>query len=149
VNYDHPRSIDWALFKAVLTRCRAGLPVRVPRYDFERHARAEKVDLWRPKRVVLVEGLWLLRRPAIRRLFNFAVFVHCPADLQLKRRIIRDVAERARSEASVRAQYGQTVRPMFERYVRDQADRANVIVKSPVGIRQLHALVRAISRKCL
>jgi len=143
LNFDHPRAIDWELFEAVLARARAGLPVEVPRYDFEQHTRAG-MDLWRPKRLVLVEGLWLLRRPSLRRLFSYRVFVQCPGAQQLQRRIARDITERGRAEAAVREQYRRTVRPMFERHVRPQAAWADVVVRSPVGAKPLRELIAAI-----
>src|SRR5512140_3253218 len=40
LNFDHPRSIDWAEFERVLGRLSAGRSARVPRYDFRTHCRA-------------------------------------------------------------------------------------------------------------
>src|SRR5579862_7022667 len=68
INFDHPRAIDWPLFEAILRACRAGRLLAVPRYDFSRHVRRRSPGWWRPKPVVLVEGLWLLRRASLRRM---------------------------------------------------------------------------------
>src|SRR5579871_6045980 len=70
LNFDHPRAIDWPEFEKVLRSCSAGVPVRIPKYDFARHTRAETRRWWRPKRTILIEGLWLLRRRSIRKLFD-------------------------------------------------------------------------------
>ncbi|MHC1764276.1 MAG: uridine kinase [Verrucomicrobiia bacterium] len=132
VNFDHPRSIDWPLFERVLRRCRRGLPMQVPRYDFARHARSGFV-WWRPCAVVLVEGLWLLQRASIRRLFAWSVFIECDRELCLKRRLMRDVSERGRSDLSVRSQFREHVAPMAERFVQPQAARADWVVQSPLS----------------
>ena len=94
INYDHPRAIDWAEVEQVLQDCRAGRVCRLPRYDFKTHTRSQRLEWWHPKPLVLMEGLWLLLRPKIRRLFDFAIYIDCPARLRLRRRLARDSAER-------------------------------------------------------
>lgn len=144
VNFDHPRAMDWAAFEHVLTKCKAGLPVQMPRYDYQRHTRSAQLHWWRPRRLILVEGLWLLRRPSLRRLFALRVFMECSPQVQLKRRIERDVLERGRSEASVREQFWGRVLPMQERYVQPQARWADLVVKSPLAGRELESLAGRI-----
>lgn len=132
VNFDHPRSIDWPLLEQVLLGVRKGLPIQTPRYDFTRHVRSG-FEWWRPGPVVLMEGLWLLWRPSIRKLFTFSVFIECADKLCLSRRLKRDTVERGRSERSIRAQYRQHVAPMAERYVKPQARWASMVVQSPLS----------------
>src|SRR4051812_10073274 len=63
LNFDHPAAIDWAMFEEVLGQIQAGLPLEVPKYDFSVHTRCASLARWQSKPIVLVEGLWLLRRP--------------------------------------------------------------------------------------
>jgi len=146
LNFDHPRSIDWAEFERVLLACRQGMPVPIPKYDFAAHTRLAKSQWWRPKRIVLVEGLWLLRRRSVRRLFSFGIYVDCPTRLQLRRRLQRDVTERGRSAASVRRQFATRVQPMGQSYVRPQARRADVVISSPTSAEELGRLVARLKR---
>ena len=146
INFDHPRSIDWPAFERVLLGCRAGLPLQIPRYDFKRHTRRAELEWWRPKRIILVEGLWVLRRPALRHLFALSIFIECPEALQLRRRLRRDAAERGRSEESVQEQFRRRVLPMSVRHVRPQARWADLIVTSPVRGKVLDRLVARIER---
>jgi uridine kinase len=132
VNFDHPRAIDWPLLERVLNNLRAGRPTEMPRYDFATHCRRPQAVRWRPRRVVLCEGLWLLRRPSLRRLFDLSVFVECPAPLRLRRRIERDTRERGRTRASVLRQYRRDVQPMYLRYVEPQKKWAGRVLESPV-----------------
>jgi uridine kinase len=146
LNFDHPRAIDWPAFERVLSRSRMGLPQKVPRYDFTTHTQCARRDWWRPKRVVLVEGLWLLRRPSVRRWFGIRIFIECRSDVQLRRRLRRDTLERGRSAASVREQFVQRVAPMHEQYVRPQARWATHVVTSPVQKPVLERLARDVQR---
>jgi uridine kinase len=133
INYDHPQAIDWPLFECWLRACRSGSAEPLPRYDFETHTRlAEYVELLTPP-LILLEGLWLLRRPHVRELIDFSIFVECPDDIRLKRREKRDVEERGRSPISVRRQFAKFVLPMHERYVAPQARWADMVLTYPIG----------------
>lgn len=140
LNYDHPRAIDWALVGEFLRDCRANRVCRLPRYDFETHTRSVRSHAWHPKPLVLVEGLWLLLRPAIRRCFDFTIFVDSPAWLRLRRRLARDMAERGRSRASIQRQFRETVAPMHELFVSPQARWANVVLRQPLRDQDVHHL---------
>jgi uridine kinase len=129
VNYDHPRAIDWPCVERVLADCRAGRPTCVPRYDFKTHTRSHAGDWRQPKPVVLMDGLWLLRRPAVRRLFQVRIFIDCPARVRLSRRLARDVAGRGGDARSVRRYFRKTVLPMHRRFVATQVRWANVVLK--------------------
>ena len=120
LNFDHPRAIDWESVETVLQKLAAGEPAKLPSYDFRTHCRRSRLKVLRPASVVLVDGLWLLRRPAIRRLFQCRVFIACPGKVRLRRRLNRDMALRARSEESVRRQFRSTVQPMHARFVEPQ-----------------------------
>jgi uridine kinase len=129
INFDHPRAIDWALFERVLAECRAGRAVRVPRYDFATHTRRAEWARFTPRRIVLVDGLWLLHRRALRRLFEVSLFLDCPAATRLERRLARDVRERGRTAASVRRQFRRAVAPMHARFVQPQARLAQAVIR--------------------
>src|SRR5580700_8022235 len=101
INYDHPRAIDWPGVERALGDCLAGRRTRLPRYDFQDHCRLRTTKLLQPKPIVLVDGLWLLRRPSLRRLFGLRIFLDCPARRRLSRRVARDARLRGRTPASV------------------------------------------------
>jgi len=150
VNYDHPRAIDWPCLERTLKDCRAGRVFRVPRYDFATHTRLSQAERRRPQSVTIVEGLWLLRRPSVRRLFDLRIFLDCPVRVRLKRRIARDAAERGRNRDSVRRQFWKMVAPMHDRFVAPQADRADVVLRTSASRDQVRVLaerVRVLKRE--
>jgi uridine kinase len=146
INFDHPAAIEWPLVERSLRSCLAGKVVHVPHYDFATHSRTPTASSFKPKPVVLVDGLWLFRRPALRRLFALRIFIDCPANTRLNRRLARDQRSRGRSAASVRQQFRSTVEPMHARYVAPQARSADVHLRGNWGTREVAALLRRISQ---
>jgi uridine kinase len=131
VNFDDPRAIDWPYVQSVLRACAAGRPTSLPRYDFSTHTRLSEREHWTPRPLILMDGLWLLLRPPIRRLFDLSIFIDCPSRIRLERRIARDVAERGRTSVAVRRQFVATVAPMHKRHVECQARWADVVLTQP------------------
>jgi len=131
INFDHPRAIDWKDVERVLAKFAAGGGVHIPKYDFTTHARAENGEFVKPKSLIIMDGLWLLRRPALRKLFSCRIFIHCPQHLRLLRRLGRDRVERGRDPANVRKQFLQQVVPMHDRFVAPQSRWANIVMKHP------------------
>lgn len=132
-NFDHPNAIDWPLFQELMAATRSGVPITLPRYNFKNHTRVSEGLPWQPAALVLVDGLWLLRRPAVRQLFDFSIFLECPEELRLKRREARDISERGRSANSVRRQFAKVVAPMHEQYVAPQSRWADMLLTYPIG----------------
>ncbi len=144
VNYDHPRAIDWQQFEFVLCACRGGKCAFAPRYNFATHTRMFHAETFLPTPVVLVEGLWLLVRPRVRSLFDFSIYLDCPAQLRLERRLERDAIERGREPNTVREQFWKTVAPMHERFVEPQMPLADVVFRHALDIAAIKNLAKAI-----
>lgn len=131
LNFDVPRAIDWDWAERALLACRTGQPTTLPRYDFATHARVAERALWQPRPFVFVDGLWLLRPPSLRRLFDLKVYLDTPATLRCTRRLARDVAERGYPREMVDRQLRTAVLPMHERYVEPQKKYADLVLTQP------------------
>jgi len=131
LNYDSPHAIDWNRAEQTLRDCKAGRTTQVPQYDFATHRRLPAATRWQPRPLVLVEGLSLLVRAPVRELFDLKIYLDCPPELRLCRRLTRDVAERGRTSAAVKRQFRTTVAPMHDRYVEPQQQWADVILAQP------------------
>lgn len=143
-NFDVPHAIDWAWASRVLRACCAGEPAELPSYDFASYTRIAAGRPWIPRPVVFVDGLWLLRPPAIRRLFDLKIFLDTPAEVRRRRRMLRDVAERGYSPDSVQHRLLTLVEPMHARYVEPQKRWADVILGQPFNEPELRALADRI-----
>jgi len=144
LNFDTPACIDWKTFHRVLSAALRSRSIRLPSYDFKTHCRLSRQVAFTPKPIVLVEGLWLLRPPFLRRLFAFAVFLDCPIRKRLRRRLDRDLHSRGRSPVSVRAQFWKTVQPMHKKFVQPQRRRADLIASGDCGEREVEKIAATL-----
>ncbi len=132
VNFDDPAAIDWDALRNVLERLERGAAARIPRYDFATHTRHATSRRLARARFVLLDGLWLLHHGWLRDKLALSVFVDCPADERLRRRVARDVQTRGRTRGSVLRQFRQHVQPMHELFVEPQRAWATHCVTSPL-----------------
>ncbi len=128
VNYDHPNSMDHALLYQQLCELKAGNAIELPQYDYVAHTRKSETIHFKPKKVIIIEGILLLTDKRLREEMDFSIFVDTPLDICLMRRIKRDVNERGRSLDSVIEQYNKTVRPMFFQFIEPSKQYADIIV---------------------
>ncbi len=145
LNFDRPDAIDWATLEVVLKDLLNGRPACAPRYNFKTHTRLRRSRMLEPRPIILVEGLWLLRRISIRRLFSFRIFLQCSARIRLQRRIERDLSFRARNRGSVLGQFWQTVEPMHKKFVAAQIRRADLVLRSAVrssDVKKIASMIR-------
>ena len=142
-NFDSPESLDEKLMIRQLGGLACGRSAELPIYRFDTHTRAPRGKLVAPARTVIVEGLFALYWPRVRDLLKLKVFVDVDGEVALSRRIERDVRERGRSSESVRTQYQQTVRPMYERHVLPTRDHADLVLDGARPIDELVSELRA------
>ena len=128
LNYDHPDSFDEDLFVKHLLMLKQGEEVQGPIYDFSIHNRSNQTIVYKPAKVIIVEGILIFASKAICELCDIKIFVDTDSDERILRRILRDVKERGRSLDSVINQYLTTVKPMHEKYVEPSKKNADVIV---------------------
>lgn len=128
VNFDHPDAFDWALLRQHLSDLKKGLSIKCPIYDFSSSTRTYEHEIIGPCKVVLFEGIFSLYDLEIRKLLDIKCFLHVDSDIRFTRRLHRDVKERGRSLESVIAQYYDTVRPMYQKYLDPQKQYADFTV---------------------
>src|SRR5205085_1844343 len=120
-------------------------PAQIPRYDFSTHTRLCPGEWINPKPIVLVDGLWLLLRRSLRKVFQLGIFLECPAQTRLQRRLDRDVKERGRTAASVCRQFVRTVAPMHNKFVAPQIRWAQMVFRRDPSAREINQLAEMIS----
>jgi uridine kinase len=147
INFDNPRAIDWPIMEKALDDLRAGRPARLPCYDFKTHCRRANKSTLPHKPVVLVDGLWLLHRRSLRRIFALKIFVDCPARTRRGRRLLRDLRSRGRTRASILEQLQNTVEPMHARFVAPQQKWADVVLRHNFGARDVRRLARQLRER--
>lgn len=127
-NFDHPEAFDWHLLRDHLLKLKNGQIIHSPIYDFKISKRTNEINEIVPAKVIIFEGIFSLYDPHIRELLDIKCFLRVDADIRFTRRLHRDVKERARSLESVIAQYYDTVRPMYQKYLDPQKEFADFTV---------------------
>jgi uridine kinase len=140
VNFDDPAAIDWDALRRVLEPLERGEVARVPVYDFVEHVRKNETVELEGRPYMVLEGLWLLHPQWLREKFALTVFIDCPEELRLLRRVERDMVTRGRTEDSVRNQFAEHVKPMHDRFVEPQRELAMLCVSSPLMEDEKNAL---------
>jgi uridine kinase len=127
LDFDSPAAFETPLLLRHLRELRSGRSVEVPRYRFDISRRAPETDPAAPAPIILVEGLFVLADPGLRRALDLKVFVHAPADLRLLRRIRRDTTDRGHPLAEVLARYETHARPGHEKHVEPSRRHADIV----------------------
>lgn len=128
LNYDEPSIFDFdEMLQDVETLLR-GEAITKKGYDYSKHLRADTSELIQPPQVLIVEGIHMLRDPRLCQLMSLKVYMHVDSDICLLRRIRRDMKSRGRSLDSVTAQYVETVKPMYEKYIKEYIKDADFAI---------------------
>jgi len=135
-DFDHPDALDTARLVADVERLKRGESVELPVYSFASHSRSLDTETMHPTPVIVVEGILVLADPRLAALADLTVFVDAPEQVRFERRLRRDMAERGRTEESVRAQYVETVKPNHDRFVQPSKELASVVLDGTVDLVQ-------------
>lgn len=144
-NYDHPNSMDHDLLVQHLKALKQDQEVDIPVYDYVQHTRSDKINHFKPKKIIILEGILLLTDERVRNEVNISLFVDTPLDICFIRRLQRDMVERGRSIESIIAQYRATVRPMFLQFIEPSKQYADIVIprggKNRIAINMLKAQI--------
>ncbi|CAO3699960.1 unnamed protein product [Rhizopus stolonifer] len=137
-DFDHPRALDYALVYDTLKKLKEGKSVTVPVYNFATHAREERTVSIYGANVIIFEGVLALYDKDIRDMMDVKIFVDTDADIQLARRIQRDIEFRGRDLEGILNQYTKYVKPAYDNYVRPSMKFADMII--PRGLENAVAI---------
>jgi len=129
LNYDEPTIFDHDLLLEDVKKLLSGERVEKKRYDYSNHCRDDEPGAYlEPHEVIIVEGIHAFYDSRLREMMDLKLFVHVDQDICLLRRIQRDINERGRAIDNISQQYLSTVKPMFDQYIRNYEQYADVIV---------------------
>ena len=128
LNYDEPGIFDHDLLYSDVCALLSGQPITRKAYDFSEHRRCDKEDLIYPADVLIVEGIHAFYDKRLCDRMYLKLYISVEPDICLLRRIERDIKERGRDIDNIANQYLSTVKPMYERYIRNYIHDADVVV---------------------
>lgn len=128
INYDEPDAFEHDALRNDLMALRSGRPITAKSYDYTQHRRCDSGEIIQPADVALLEGIHVFYDAEVRDLLDFKIYIQVDPDVCLLRRVKRDLRDRGRSIEGVYRQYLETVKPMYEKHIRNYVEHADLIV---------------------
>lgn len=128
LNYDEPEIFDHDLFLEDIKLLLDGKPITRKAYNYTEHRRDDTDELIFPPQVLIIEGIHVFYDKRLCDLMFLKLYMSVDTDICLLRRITRDINERGRSIENISNQYLSTVKPMFDKHIRNYIELADVIV---------------------
>ena len=128
LNYDEPAIFDHDLLLEDVKKLLAGESITRKQYDYALHRRADSDVLIQPPEILILEGIHCFHDDRLLELMFLKLYMNVEPDICLLRRIQRDIKERARDIDGISMQYLTTVKPMYDKYIRNYISQADVIV---------------------
>lgn len=128
LNYDEPSIFDHDLLLSDVKALLSGQPITRKAYNYAEHRRADTDELIHPCDVLILEGIHSFHDPRLCELMYLKLYMNVEPDICLLRRIQRDIKERGREIDGISAQYLTTVKPMYDKYIRNYVSESDVIV---------------------
>ena len=128
INYDEPQAFEHDALCADLMALREGKSITAKDYNYAEHRRCDSDGIIESAEVVLIEGIHVFYDERVRELMDFKIYIQVDSDVCLLRRVKRDIRDRGRSIDGIYRQYLDTVKPMYEKYIRNYIEYADLIV---------------------
>lgn len=129
LNYDEPDIFDHDLLLEDIKQMLRGGGITRKAYDYSLHRRSDRPEeIILPKDVLILEGIHCFHDKRLTELMFLKLYMKVEPDICLLRRIKRDIVERGRDIEGIGKQYLNSVKPMFDRYIKNYVQDADVIV---------------------
>jgi phosphoribulokinase len=109
-----------------LIMLRRGVPIEKPVYNHTTGTFDPPV-IFRPKKILILEGLHTLFTPTLRRYLDFTLFVDPAREVKYDWKLRRDMAKRGYSQEAVQKEITER-EPEFERYILPQKEFADAVI---------------------
>ena len=130
VNFDLPTALNEKQLVQDLQRLVNGEEIKVQEYFFNSPPDKNVTLTIEPKKVLIVEGLFLFHYPGVQERIDFSVFVDVNMDTQLKRRVHRDEKSRGYKKEDIIYQWNNHVTPCYKEFILPYREQASFIFRN-------------------
>tara|TARA_Y200000002_G_scaffold296883_1_gene251477 strand:- start:4037 stop:4669 length:633 start_codon:yes stop_codon:yes gene_type:complete len=129
-NFDLPSSfLNSELVEDIIT-LKKGNKVSRKEYNFNNpNIKQENIVVF-PRRIIVLEGLFILSDPNIKELIDHKIFIDSKTEIMLDRRIRRDSKMRGYDRIDVEYKFENHVIPSFMKYILPEKNNADFIVEN-------------------
>ena len=128
LNYDTPDAIDFDLLNNHIRLLKTGQHINVPHYCFSTHLRLNTSTLFKPKKILIIEGILILSNRTLRDQIDYNVFLDCSRDTRFRRRLKRDINERGRNYEDVIKLFENRLDKMHQIHVKPMKKECNLVL---------------------
>ena len=130
INFDLPTALDQERIQKDLKALFRGESVEQLEYVYNNpNSESKKITL-KPTAILLIEGLFVMHYDFVRELLDYSVYISAPAELQLERRLKRDMEERNYSRENILYQWEHHVIPSYENYLLPYKEKADLVISN-------------------
>ena len=150
VNFDLPTALNEEKLSNDLTHLAQGQTIQVKEYFFNSPPDKNVLLTIEPKKIIIVEGLFLFHYSKVRELLDFSVFVDVDMVTQLDRRIYRDQESRGYDESDIIYQWNNHVTPCYQDFIEPFKEKATFVYRNDKNFeKDFESLIDAISEKTM
>lgn len=145
VNFDLPTALDLVQMKNDLEQLLSGASIKQTVYNYNNPASDQETTIISPNELLIIEGLFVMHYDFVRAALNYAVYLSVNSDIQLERRLNRDMKERNYSKEDVLYQWKNHVIPSYDNFVRPYKSEADLIITNNESFDEnIHTLTSVI-----
>ena len=129
-NFDLPSSFLNSELVEDIISLKKGNKVSRKEYNFNNpNIKQENIVVF-PRRIIVLEGLFILSDPNIKELIDHKIFIDSKTEIMLDRRIRRDSKMRGYDRIDVEYKFENHVIPSFMKYILPEKNNADFIVEN-------------------
>jgi uridine kinase len=128
LNFDQPEVLNLPLLKEHINQLKSGQSIQKPIYSFK-EGEAVGTEELKPKRIIIVEGLFALNEQLIDE-GDVKAFVDIGTHGRIMRRLLRDVERTGQRPEDILNYFSEVVEPMHDKYIQTTAKNADIIISN-------------------
>ena len=129
-NFDLPEAIDHQTFAHHIGQLRLGRSVQQREYTFNNPLIEPKLLTFSPRPIIVVEGIFVYYFKEVSQLMDLKIFVDAKEHVKIKRRILRDNAERGYDLDDVLYRWEHHVAPTYEKFIKPLRSEADLVINN-------------------
>lgn len=128
INFDLPSALNADNLKRDIELLAKGKRVEQPVYGFNNPDHEKQHIYIEPRDLLIVEGLYVMYYPFLKNRLDYSVYLTVDRELQLQRRLKRDMEERNYTREDVLYQWNNHVIPSYDQHVLPFKKDADLII---------------------
>jgi uridine kinase len=148
INFDLPTALHAKNLERDINLLLNGQRIEQPIYGFNNPSKKKAVQYIEPRELLIVEGLYVMYYPFLRKALDYSVYLTVNKTLQLERRLKRDMTERNYAREDIIYQWNNHVMPSYDAHVRPFKEESNLIITNNEKFDDnIHILIAKIHEK--